>query len=79
VEKGYIPENDYYAWGNISVRPNQLNLNKISKRCNPKSILKRAKSVVSVAQCYLIEEDDNIEDKNLLYGRIAKYNVGNFL
>jgi len=78
VEKGYIPENDYYAWGNISVRPNQLNLNKISKRCNPKSILKKAKSVVSVAQCYLIEEDDNIEGTNILCGRIAKYDVGNF-
>ena len=78
IEKGYIPKNDYYTSGNISVRPNQLNLNKISKRCNPRSILKRAKSIISVAQCYLIEEDDNIEDTNLLYGRIAKYDIGNF-
>ncbi|MBU4350588.1 tRNA epoxyqueuosine(34) reductase QueG [bacterium] len=78
VEKGYIPENDYYAFKNISERPNNLNLNKISKRCNPKSILKRAKSIISVAQCYLIEEDDNIEDTNLLCGRIAKYDIGNF-
>ena len=78
VEKGYIPENDYYAFKNISEKPNNLNLNKISKRCNPKSILKKAKSVISVSQCYLIEEDDNIEDKNLLYGRIAKYDIGNF-
>ncbi|MFH1939492.1 MAG: hypothetical protein ABIK21_05015, partial [bacterium] len=39
VEKGYIPENDYYAFKNISEKPNNLNLNKISKRCNPKSIL----------------------------------------
>jgi len=28
VEKGYIPENDYYAFKNISERPNNLNLNK---------------------------------------------------
>lgn len=67
VERGYISEG-----------PDQLNLNKISKRCNPKSILKRAKSIISVAQCYLIEEDDNIEDTNLLCGRIAKYDIGNF-
>ena len=73
VEKDYIPKNDYYASKNISAITKQINLNKISKRCNPKSTLKRAKSVVSVAQCYLIEEDDNIEDKNLLCGRIAKY------
>jgi len=78
VEKGYIPENDYYAFKNVSKRPNNLNLNKISKRCNPKSILKRAKSIISVAQCYLIEEDDNIEGTNLLCGRIAKYDIGNF-
>jgi len=43
VEKGYIPENDYCASKNISERPNQLNLNKICKRCNPKSILKKCK------------------------------------
>ncbi|GAF76496.1 unnamed protein product, partial [marine sediment metagenome] len=46
IEKGYIPENDYYASKNISGNPNNLNLNKISKRCNPKSILKRAKSII---------------------------------
>jgi len=78
VETGYIPKNDYYAFKNISKRPNNLNLNKINKRCNPKSILKRAKSIISVAQCYLIEEDDNIEGTNLLCGRIAKYDIGNF-
>lgn len=78
LEKGYIPENDYYVSKNISEKPNNLNLNKISKRCNPKSILKRAKSIISVAQCYLIEEDENIEDKNLIYGQIAKYDIGNF-
>jgi epoxyqueuosine reductase len=78
VKKGYIPENDYYAFKNISERPNNLNLNKISKRCNPKSILKRAKSVVSVAQCYLIEETEDVQDKNQPLGKIAKYDIANF-
>jgi len=78
VGKGYIPENDYYTSGNISVRPNQLNLNKICKRCNPKNILKRAKSIISVAQGYLIEETENIQDKNQPLGKIAKYDIGNF-
>ena len=78
VEKGYIPENDYYAFKNISEKPNNLNLNKISKRCNPKSILKRAKSIISVAQCYLIEETEDIQDKNQPLGKIAKYDIGNF-
>ena len=78
VGKGYISENDYHAFTNISEKPNNLNLFKISKRCNPKSILKRAKSIISVAQCYLIEETENIQDKEQLYGKIAKYNVGNF-
>ncbi len=78
VEKGYIPENDYYAFKNISEKPNNLNLNKISKRCNPKSILKRAKSIISAAQCYLIEETEDIQDKNQPLGEIAKYDIGNF-
>ena len=78
VGKGYIPENDYYTSGNISVRPNQLNLNKIRKRCNPKNILKRAKSIISVAQGYLIEETEDIQDKNQPLGKIAKYDIGNF-
>jgi len=78
VEKGYIPENDYCASKNISERPNQLNLNKICKRCNPKSILKNAKSIISAAQCYLIEETEDIQDKNQPLGKIAKYDIGNF-
>ncbi|HAJ32905.1 MAG TPA: tRNA epoxyqueuosine(34) reductase QueG [Candidatus Atribacteria bacterium] len=78
VEKGYIPENDYYAFKNISERPNNLNLNKISKRCNPKSILKRAKSIISVAQSYFIEETEDITNKDQPLGKIAKYDVGNF-
>ncbi|MGB6606344.1 MAG: QueG-associated DUF1730 domain-containing protein, partial [Atribacterota bacterium] len=78
VGKGYIPENDYYTSGNISARPNQLNLNKIRKRCNPKNILKRAKSIISVAQGYLIEETEDIQDKNQPLGKIAKYDIGNF-
>lgn len=67
VEKGYIPE-----------KPNNLNLNKIGKRCNPKSILKRAKSIISVAQCYLIEEIEDIQNENQPLGKIAKYDIGNF-
>lgn len=67
VEKGYIPE-----------KPNNLNLNKIGKRCNPKSILKRAKSIISVAQCYLIEEIEDVQNENQPLGKIAKYDIGNF-
>ncbi len=67
IERGYIPE-----------KPNNLSLNKISKRCNPKSILKRAKSVISVAQCYLIEEIEDVQGKNQPMGEIAKYDIGNF-
>jgi len=78
IKKGYIPENDYHTSENISAITKQLNLNKISKRCNPKSILKRAKSIISVAQCYLIEETEDIQDKNQPLGEIAKYDVGNF-
>ncbi len=78
IKKGYIPENDYHISKNISAITKQLNLNKINKRCNPKSILKRAKSIISVAQCYLIEETEDIQDKEQLYGKIAKYDVGNF-
>ena len=78
IEKGYIPENDYYISKNISEKSNYLNLNKISKRCNPKSILKRAKSIISVARCYLIEETEDVQDKNQPLGKIAKYNIGNF-
>ena len=78
IEKGYIPENDYYISKNISEKSNYLNLNKISKRCNPKSILKRAKSIISVAQGYLIEETEDVQDKNQPLGKIAKYNIGNF-
>ena len=78
IEKGYIPKDDYHKSKYISPAENQLNLKKISRRCNPKSILKRAKSIISVAQSYLIEETEDIQDKEQLYGKIAKYNVGNF-
>jgi epoxyqueuosine reductase len=77
IEKGYIPNNDYTS-KNISTIAKQLNLNKITMRCDPKSILKSAKSIVSVAQCYLIEETEEIQDKNQPLGEIAKYNIGNF-
>jgi len=78
VEKGYIPKNDYYISKNISEKSNYLNLNQTSKRCNPKSILKRAKSIISVAQCYLIEEIEDVQDNNQPLGKIAKYDIGNF-
>ena len=78
IEKGYIPKDDYYTSKNISAITKQLNLNKITKRCNPKSVLKRARSIISVAQSYLIEETEDIQEKEQLYGKIAKYNVGNF-
>ena len=78
IEKGYISKNDYYASKNISEISNNLNLKKVSKRCNPKSILKRAKSIISVAQCYLIEEIEDVQDKNQPLGKIAKYDIGNF-
>ncbi len=78
IEKGYIPKDDYYTSKNISAITKQLNLNKITKSCNPKSVLKRARSIISVAQSYLIEETEDIQEKEQLYGKIAKYNVGNF-
>lgn len=79
IEKGYTPENDYYAFKNITEKPNNINLNKISKRCNPKSILKKAKSIISVAQGYLIEEIEDVQNENQPLGKIAKYDIGNFL
>jgi len=74
IEKGYIP-GDIFSDGFAS---NNLSLDKIKKRCNPRSILKRAKSIISVAQSYLIEETEDIQDKNQPLGKIAKYDVGNF-
>lgn len=78
IEKGYIPKNDFYTSRNIYSATNQINLNKIRKRCNPQSVLKRAKSIISVAQYYLIEETENIQDKDQPLGEIAKYDIGNF-
>lgn len=74
IEKGYIPD-DITSDGSAPV---YLNLDKIKKRCNPKSILKKARSIISVAQCYLIEETEDIQDKDQPLGKIAKYDVGNF-
>jgi epoxyqueuosine reductase len=80
AEKGYIPKNNYHYKKNYLEKTEYINPNKISKRCNPKSILKRAKSIISVAQCYLIEETEDIseQDKGQLCGKIAKYDTGNF-
>jgi len=78
IEKGYIPENDYHHKKNYLEKTEHINPNKIGKRCNPKSILKRAKSIISVAQGYLIEETEDVQDKGQLCGKIAKYDAGNF-
>jgi len=72
IEKGYIPKNNYLE------KTEYISPNKIGKRCNPKNILKRAKSIISVAQGYLIEETEDIQDKGQLCGKIAKYDAGNF-
>ena len=74
IEKGYIPD-DITQDDSAN---NYLDLDKIKKRCNPRSILKRAKSIISVAQCYLIEETEDIKDKDQPLGKIAKYDTGNF-
>ncbi len=78
IEKGYIPENDYHHKKNYLEKTEHINPNKIGKRCNPKSILKRAKSIISVAQGYLIEETEDVQNKGQLCGKIAKYDAGNF-
>ncbi len=74
IEKGYIPDDI----SQDDSANNYLDLDKIKKRCNPRSILKRAKSIISVAQCYLIEETEDIQDKDQPLGKIAKYDIGNF-
>jgi len=78
VEKGYIPKNDYHSRKNYLEKTEHINPNKIGKRCNPKNILKRAKSIISVAQCYLIEDTGDAQDGEQPYGKIAKYDIGNF-
>ena len=78
IEKGYIPKNNYHHKKNYLEKTEHINPNKIGKRCNPKNILKRAKSVISVAQYYLIEEDDNCINNEEPCGKIAKFDIGNF-
>ena len=78
IEKGYIPKNNYHHKNNYLEKTEYINPNKIGKRCNPKNILKRAKSIISVAQGYLIEETEDVQGKGQLCGKIAKYDVGNF-
>ncbi len=78
VEKGYIPKNDYHHKKNYLEKTEHINSNKIAKRCNPKNILKRAKSIISVAQCYLIEDTEEAQDREQPCGKIAKYDIGNF-
>ncbi len=78
IKKGYIPRSEYRNNKDISLNSEEINFNKISKRCNPKNILKKAKSIISVAQYYLIEEDPNFEESGQPCGRIAKYDIANF-
>jgi len=78
VEKGYIPKNDYHHKNNYLEKTENINPNKIGKRCKPKNILKRAKSIISVAQYYLIEEDDNCINNQEPCGKIARFDIGNF-
>ncbi|MEA1939176.1 MAG: tRNA epoxyqueuosine(34) reductase QueG [Candidatus Caldatribacteriota bacterium] len=78
IEKGYIPKNDYHHKNNYLEKTEYINPNKIAKRCNPKNILKRAKSIISVAQYYLIEENDNCINNREPCGKIARFDVGNF-
>ncbi|MEA2021359.1 MAG: tRNA epoxyqueuosine(34) reductase QueG [Candidatus Caldatribacteriota bacterium] len=78
IEKGYIPGSEYRNRKDISSNPEEINFNRISKRCNPKNVLKKAKSIISVAQYYLIEEDHDFEESRQPCGRIAKYDIANF-
>ena len=78
IERGYIPNNDYHAKKSYLERTEYINLNKIGKRCNPKNILKRAKSIIVVAQYYLMEEDNNCINNEEPCGKIARYDIGNF-
>ena len=78
IEKGYIPKSKYLRENDTSLNAGKINFNKISERCNPKNILKNAKSIISVAQYYLIEEDNDFEKNKQPCGRIAKYNIANF-
>ena len=78
IKKGYIPGSEYRNNKDTSLNSEEINFNKISKRCNPKNILKKAKSIISVAQYYLIEEDHNFEESGQPCGRIAKYDIANF-
>jgi len=43
IKKGYIPGSEYRNNKDISLNSEEINFNKISKRCNPKNILKKGK------------------------------------
>jgi len=78
IEKGYIPRSKYSSGDEISLNAGKIYLNKISERCNPKNILKNARSIISVGQYYLIEEDDHFKNCDQPCGKIAKYDIANF-
>ena len=78
IEKGYIPSSKYSSGDDTSLNAGKIYLNKISERCNPKNILKNAKSIITVAQYYLIEEDGNFGNCEQPCGKIAKYDIANF-
>ena len=61
IEKGYIPELEYHSnKRNESLESNEIRFNRIAKRCNPKNILKNAKSIITVAYNYLMKEEKTI-------------------
>jgi len=78
IERGYIPKSEYGNKKNDLYGQNQINLKKINRRCNPRNILKNAKSIISVAQCYLIEEDNDFKKNGQPCGIISKYDIANF-
>jgi len=78
VQKGYIPYGSTDNKKSLSSPYRLSDLDKIKKKCNPRSILKKGRSVISVALGYLIHEEEESWCKGEPMGRVAKYNAGNF-
>lgn len=78
IYKGYIPLPTLEHQKKDLLSPVLKSFSKVKKRCDPLSILKKGKSVISVALGYLIEEEEGKWSKDEPVGRIAKYNAANF-
>jgi len=78
IEKGYIVEGTEHKGHHTHSVPDETKLKRIRKRCNPKNILRNAKSVISVAYSYAIEDWENKACETQPCGKIAKYDVANF-